>query len=80
MYNEQDGIAAFHTELIAAIEGRPELDFELLYVNDGSSDRSLAILKALSKNDGRVQVVDFARNFDTRSPSPRASTSPRATR
>ncbi|MFF1678282.1 glycosyltransferase family 2 protein [Streptomyces sp. NPDC058256] len=63
VYNEEDGIAAFHTELIAAIEGRPELDFELLYVNDGSSDRSLAILKALSKNDGRVQVVDFARNF-----------------
>ncbi|MFI6338551.1 glycosyltransferase family 2 protein [Streptomyces sp. NPDC050535] len=63
VYNEEDGIAAFHTELIAAIESRPELDFELLYVNDGSADRSLAILKVLSRNDERVQVVDFARNF-----------------
>ncbi|KUO11953.1 glycosyltransferase family 2 protein [Streptomyces sp. DSM 15324] len=63
VYNEQDGIAAFHTELTAALAGRPELDFEMVYVNDGSADGSLAILRALAEQDGRVRIVDFARNF-----------------
>lgn len=63
VYNEQDGIAAFHAELTAALDGRPELDFELVYVNDGSADGSLALLKDLAAKDGRVRVVDLARNF-----------------
>lgn len=63
VYNEQDGIAAFHSELTAALAERPDLDFELVYVNDGSSDGSLAILKGLAESDARVRVVDFARNF-----------------
>lgn len=63
VFNEQDGIRRFHDELVAAIRTRPELSFELVYVNDGSSDSSLAILRDLAKNDARVRVVDFARNF-----------------
>ncbi|MER6286226.1 glycosyltransferase family 2 protein [Streptomyces sviceus] len=63
VYNEEDGIKAFHTELSAALDERPEFDYELVYVNDGSGDGSLAILKDLAKNDERVRVVDFARNF-----------------
>ena len=63
VYNEQDGIAAFHTELTAALAGRPDLDFEMVYVNDGSADGSLAILKGLAEKDDRVRIVDFARNF-----------------
>ena len=63
VYNEQDGIAAFHGELTAALAGRPDLDFELVYVNDGSADGSLALLKGLAERDARVRVVDFARNF-----------------
>ncbi|EDY56711.1 MULTISPECIES: glycosyltransferase family 2 protein [Streptomyces] len=63
VYNEEDGIKAFHTELTTALDERPESDYELVYVNDGSGDGSLAILKDLAKNDERVRVVDFARNF-----------------
>ncbi|MFF3936229.1 glycosyltransferase family 2 protein [Streptomyces phaeofaciens] len=63
VYNEQDGIAAFHAELTAALAGRPDLDVELVYVNDGSADGSLAILQGLAERDDRVRVVDFARNF-----------------
>ncbi|MGX4690231.1 glycosyltransferase family 2 protein [Streptomyces sp. JNUCC 63] len=63
VYNEQDGIAAFHAELTAVLADRPELDYELVYVNDGSGDDSLAILRDLARDDGRVRVVDFARNF-----------------
>ena len=63
VYNEQDGIAPFHAELTAALAGRPDLDVELVYVNDGSADGSLAILQGLAERDDRVRVVDFARNF-----------------
>ncbi|MDH6586844.1 glycosyltransferase involved in cell wall biosynthesis [Streptomyces sp. SAI-133] len=63
VYNEEDGIKAFHTELTTALGERPEFDYELVYVNDGSGDGSLTILKDLAKNDERVRVVDFARNF-----------------
>ncbi|GAB2723579.1 glycosyltransferase family 2 protein [Streptomyces bullii] len=63
VYNEQDGIAAFHAELTAALAGRPEFDYELVYVNDGSCDGSLAILRDVAERDRRVRVVDFARNF-----------------
>ncbi|MET7457156.1 glycosyltransferase family 2 protein [Streptomyces sp. NPDC005574] len=63
VYDEQDGIAAFHAELTAALAGRPELDFELVYVNDGSRDGSLALLKDFAAGDRRVRVVDLARNF-----------------
>ncbi|WP_328749985.1 glycosyltransferase family 2 protein [Streptomyces sp. NBC_00285] len=63
VYDEEDGIQAFHTALAAALAERPEFDYELLYVNDGSGDGSLAILRDLAKNDERVRVVDFARNF-----------------
>ncbi|MDQ0763448.1 glycosyltransferase family 2 protein [Streptomyces canus] len=63
VYNERDGLTAFHTELTAALASRPELDFELVYVNDGSTDGSLELLKGLAERDGRVRVVDFARNF-----------------
>lgn len=63
VFNEQDGIRRFHDELVGAIGTRPELSFELVYVNDGSSDASLDILRDLAKNDTRVRVVDLARTF-----------------
>lgn len=63
VYNEQDGIQRFHDELVAALSERPDITYELVYVNDGSADGSLSVLRDLAKNDPKVQVVDFARNF-----------------
>jgi glycosyltransferase involved in cell wall biosynthesis len=63
VYNEQEGIQRFHDELGAAIAARPEYSYEFVYVNDGSSDASLSILRDLAKNDPRVRVIDFSRNF-----------------
>ncbi|GAB2652980.1 glycosyltransferase family 2 protein [Saccharopolyspora gloriosae] len=63
VYNEQDGIRRFHRELIAAIDTRPDFDYEFIYVNDGSADDSLAVLRKLAEADPRVRVLDFARNF-----------------
>lgn len=63
VYNEIDGIRRFHDALSAATATRPELAYEFLYVNDGSSDGSLAVLREIARSDPRVHVLDFARNF-----------------
>ena len=63
VYNEVEGIRHFHDELTGAVRERPEFDYEFIYVNDGSADGSLRALHDLAKNDSRVRVVDFARNF-----------------
>ncbi|MEB3369485.1 glycosyltransferase family 2 protein [Saccharopolyspora mangrovi] len=63
VYNEAEGIKHFHTELTSAVAQRPEFAYEFVYVNDGSADGSLRILQDIAKNDPRVRVVDFARNF-----------------
>jgi dolichol-phosphate mannosyltransferase len=63
VYNEQDNIAAFHAALVAATEARPDLDYEFVYVDDGSRDASLERLLELRKNDPRVTVLALSRNF-----------------
>lgn len=63
VFNEAEGIRRFHEELVAATATRPEFGYEFVYVNDGSADGSLEVLHDLAKNDPRVRVLDFARNF-----------------
>lgn len=63
VYNEQDNIAVFHAALTGATEARPDLDFEFVYVNDGSRDASLERLLELRATDPRVTVLDLSRNF-----------------
>lgn len=63
VYNEAGGIRAFHDALIEAIDQRPDLDFEFLYVDDGSRDASLDRLLELRQEDDRVTVIALSRNF-----------------
>jgi glycosyltransferase involved in cell wall biosynthesis len=63
VYNEVEGLRRFHEELLHAVVTRPEFRYEFVYVNDGSVDGSLGILRDLAKNDPRVRVIDLARNF-----------------
>ena len=61
-YNEEAVIRQTHARLIRVLE-EAGLPFELIYVNDGSRDRTLAILHDLHAGDDRVRVVSFSRNF-----------------
>jgi polyisoprenyl-phosphate glycosyltransferase len=63
VHDEADGIRAFHDALVAAIQKRPDLDFEFVYVDDGSRDRSRELLLELRAADDRVTVISLARNF-----------------
>lgn len=62
VYNEAANIPAFHRSLVEAIEERPDLAFEFVYVDDGSSDDSLAELLELRQRDPRVTVLGLSRN------------------
>jgi len=61
VFNEAAGLAAFHTRLSAAMA--PLGAWEAIYVNDGSTDASLAVLEAMRAADPRVAVLNLARNF-----------------
>jgi dolichol-phosphate mannosyltransferase len=60
MYNEEATAEAFHRRVCAALEGLP---FELVIVDDGSSDGTGRILERLADQDPRVRVVYLSRNF-----------------
>lgn len=62
VYNEASGLALFHNSLCAALS-RMDRRFEILYVNDGSSDNTEKALEELRYLDPRVGVASFSRNF-----------------
>ena len=62
VYNEEEVIRIFHERLINTINSL-RYDFEIIYINDGSTDSSLEILKTLCDDDGRAGLIDLSRNF-----------------
>lgn len=62
VFNEADGLLVLHQRTVCALTdaGMP---FEIVYVDDGSTDGSLSILKRFHASDSRVCVVSFSRNF-----------------
>ncbi|MDD6597027.1 glycosyltransferase family 2 protein [Anaerovibrio sp.] len=61
VFNEEDNIEHFYESVCKVMESLP-YDFELIYVDDGSKDRSREILHGLEKQDERVQSIFLARN------------------
>lgn len=61
-YNEEGNVAPFYKEVLGAFSGTG-YDFEIVFVNDGSSDSTLAVLKKLATGPIPVKIVDFSRNF-----------------
>ncbi len=62
-YNEQESLPLFYQEIIKVSDEMKKVDFEYLFVNDGSKDKTLDILRDLSKKDKRVRYISFSRNF-----------------
>ena len=61
-YNEEESLPLFYEE-ITKIAKQMKVEFEFVFVNDGSKDKTLKILKDLAKKDKRVKYVSFSRNF-----------------
>lgn len=64
-YNEEENIAPFYGELMKNEKffGEKGMEIEILYVDDGSRDRTAAEVKKLRERDERVHLVSFSRNF-----------------
>lgn len=63
-YNEEKALPLFYEELEKNIKTFSDnLDFEILFVNDGSKDNTLNIIKELAEKDNRIKYVSFSRNF-----------------
>ena len=64
VYNEEPGLRDFYSEATAVLRALPaSWDYELVFVNDGSSDDSGRLLRGLAREDRRVRLVEFSRNF-----------------
>lgn len=62
MYNEEAVIPETYRRLTSAMEAFGE-SYEVVFINDGSKDKTREMLKELCKSDKRIKVIDFARNF-----------------
>jgi polyisoprenyl-phosphate glycosyltransferase len=62
IYNEEELISTFHAAVATALRDIGE-DWEVVYVNDGSRDTSLELMKELQKEDSHIVVVDLSRNW-----------------
>jgi dolichol-phosphate mannosyltransferase len=62
-FNEEGNIEILYKKITEAFEGTKHTNFEIIYVNDGSSDDSLEKIKTLSLTDERVKFISFSRNF-----------------
>jgi len=65
-YNEQESLPLFYKEITRVsheMSGKNELSFEFIFINDGSKDNTVKLLRELHKNDARVRYISFSRNF-----------------
>ncbi|MBF0577892.1 glycosyltransferase involved in cell wall biosynthesis [Dysgonomonas alginatilytica] len=62
-YNEEQALPYLYEELVKVAQQMNGQDFEFIFVNDGSKDKTLQVIKELRKKDDRVRYVSFSRNF-----------------
>jgi len=62
VYNEQQGLEPFFARLVPMLEGM-DIEYEIVCVNDGSTDQSWALLVEQRKRNQRIKLVDLSRNF-----------------
>lgn len=66
-YNEEEAIPYFYEEMLKTIDvfknDFPEVEFEMLFIDDGSRDKTLEVLREYNVKDNRVRYVSFSRNF-----------------
>ncbi len=62
-YNEQEVLSIFYDEMNRVSKLMPDVDFDILLVNDGSKDNTLEEMKKLHAIDKRVRYLSFSRNF-----------------
>lgn len=62
-YNEEDSLPILYDRMKKLMENMKDYEFEILFVNDGSKDKTIQIIKEMREKDNRICYVDFSRNF-----------------
>lgn len=62
-YNEEEAVPYFYEEMLRVEKEMHDYAFELIFVNDGSRDDTIRIVRELSEKDSQVRYIDFSRNF-----------------
>ena len=62
-YNEEEVLPTLYAELKRVTAEMSEYEFELLFIDDGSKDKTLFLLKEMAETDARVKYISFSRNF-----------------
>ena len=62
-YNESDMLEKFYSEIKKVINELKNVEFRIIFVDDGSKDNTLEIIKKLSSEDEKVKYISFSRNF-----------------
>lgn len=63
VYNEEVSLPVFHDTLSEVIQSMDQYDWEVLYVNDGSIDKTQSIIEEISRKDENVAYIELSRNF-----------------
>jgi len=62
LYNEEDSLKELHQQLRSTL-GRMNVRYELVFIDDGSTDRSIQVLRDLRRNDKHIKIFRFRRNY-----------------
>ena len=62
-YNEEESLPLLYERMKTLMNKMDNYEFEILFVNDGSKDKTIEIIKKLREEDNRISYVDFSRNF-----------------
>ena len=63
MYFEELVAEECYKRVSTVLKGINNYEYEIIFINDGSTDKTLEILESIAKNDNRVKVISFSRNF-----------------
>lgn len=62
-FNEEEALPVYYREMCRVMQEMKDVEFEILFVDDGSTDRTLEIIRSLNETDGRCKYLSFSRNF-----------------
>ena len=63
-YNEQEALHYYYEEMSRVMNEMKEVGFELLFINDGSKDKTLEVIRELASKDERVKYISFSRTLE----------------
>lgn len=62
-YNEEDIIEEFYTELTNNLELIENYEYEIIFIDDGSTDKTIKIIKNMKQKYNNIKLISFSRNF-----------------